>query len=183
MAIIIPQNFNLKDSLEVTLRSYCPGDETTSQIFARVVAKETQNTLKYDGMPDIPLDRLTASFTDYADHPVNLFIGVFLGEEVIANLRFMQRRPDHPWIKHIGTFGMAVKEQYWGQGIGSRLLQAMEAHARTTEISRIEAEVRASNDSGISLYLKNGFKIEGTREKAAFLNGIFEDELSIAKCL
>jgi hypothetical protein len=32
MAIIIPQNFKLKDSLEVTLRSYAPGDETTSQI-------------------------------------------------------------------------------------------------------------------------------------------------------
>jgi ribosomal protein S18 acetylase RimI-like enzyme len=103
--------------------------------------------LKYDCMPDTPLDRLKALFTDY------------------------------------GTFGMAVKLEYWGQGIGSRLLQSMEAHARTTEISRIEAEVRASNDSGISLYQKNGFKIEGTREKAAFLNGIFEDELSIAKCL
>jgi RimJ/RimL family protein N-acetyltransferase len=183
MALLIPKNFELKNSFEVTIRSYRAGDEAAAQIFTRLVAKESQNTLKYEGMPDISIEKLTALFTEYADHPVNLIIGVFLGEEVIANLRFMQRRSDHPWIKHIGAFGMGVKQQYWGQGIGSRVLQAMESHARTTEILRIEAEVRASNDSGIHLYQKNGFKIEGRREKAAFIDGKFEDEFYIAKCL
>jgi RimJ/RimL family protein N-acetyltransferase len=183
MALLIAEIFELKNSLEITIRSYRPGDEAISQTFTRLVAKESQNTLKYEGMPDISLERLTALFTEYSDHPINLMIGVFLDEEVIANLRFMQRRPDHPWIKHIGAFGMAVKEQYWGHGIGSKLLQTMEAHAKTTEISRIEAEVRASNDRGVHLYQKNGFKIEGRREKAAFINGKFEDEFYIAKCL
>jgi RimJ/RimL family protein N-acetyltransferase len=183
MAILIPQKLILKDSSEVTVRSYVPGDEATSQVFTRLVAKESQNTLKYEGMPDMSRDKLTGLFTEYAGHPVNLFIAVFKGEEVIGNLRFMQRRADHPWVKHIGAFGMAVKEQYWGQGLGSKLLRAMESHARTTEILRIEAEVRSSNDRGINLYQKNGFKIEGRREKAAFINGNFEDEFYIAKCL
>lgn len=182
MALLIPNIFELENSLEVTIRSYRPGDETISKIFTRLVSKESQNTLKYEGMPEISIENLTALFNEYADHPVNLFIGAFLGDEVIGNLRFMQRRLDHPWIKHIGAFGMAVREQYWGQGLGSRLLQAMESHARTTEISRIEAEVRASNNRGIHLYQKNGFKIEGRREKAAFIDGKFEDEFYIAKC-
>lgn len=111
MALVIPQKFKLKGSLEVTVRSYSLGDEAISQIFTRLVAKKSQKTLKYEGMPDMSLERLTALFTEYAVHPVNLFIGVFKGEEVIGNLRFMQRRADQPWIKHIGAFGMAVKEQ------------------------------------------------------------------------
>ena len=64
-----------------------------------------------------------------------------------------------------------------------QLLQILEDHARSTEITRIEAEVRASNDRGIYLYRRNGFKIEGCREKAAYIEGKFEDEFYIAKLI
>jgi RimJ/RimL family protein N-acetyltransferase len=183
MAILTPESFKVKDSSQVTIRSFKVGDEDASLRFARFVAKESYNTLKYEGMPEISIERITSLFTEYTDHPVNLHIGAFLGDELIGNLRFFQRNSNHPWIKHIGSFGMAVRKQHWGQGIGSRLLQSMERHARKTEILRIEAEVRAGNDRGIQLYEKNGFKIEGRREKAAFINGAFEDEFYIAKCL
>lgn len=59
----------------------------------------------------------------------------------------------------------------------------METHARSCKISRIEAEVRTVNDRGVSLYTKNGFKIEGRREWAALINGTFLDEFYIAKLL
>ena len=78
---------------------------------------------------------------------------------------------------------MAISQAYWGQGIGTRLLRAMEAHARKCGITRIEAEVRVANDRGVSLYTKNGFKIEGRREKAALIDGTFVDEFFIAKLL
>lgn len=183
MAIIVPELFTSKNSLEVTMRSMQVGDVYTSQAFTRLVAKESHHTLKYEGMPDIPVDRLTALFTEYGNDPVNVFIGVFLNDELMGNLRFMQKRADHPWVKHIGIFGMAVQEKYWGLGLGSKLLHAMETHAKTTVIKRIEAEVRACNPAGIHLYQKNGFKIEGRREKAAFIDGKFEDEFYIAKLL
>ena len=38
-------------------------------------------------------------------------------------------------------------------------------------------------ENGIALYLNNGFKIEGTREKGAFIEGKFVDEYFIAKLL
>jgi len=183
MAIINQELFLTKNSVELTIRSFRPGDENASKEFAEMVAKESYNTLKYEGMPDIPLERLTCLFTDYADHPVNLHFGAFDGGEVVGNLRFFQRNSNHPWIKHIGAFGMAVREIYWGQGIGSKLLQVLFNHAGSTEITRIEAEVRATNDRGVHLYEKNGFKIEGRREKAALINGKFEDEFYIAKII
>lgn len=183
MAIINQERFLTKSSKEVTIRSFRVGDENASKEFARLVAKESYNTLKYEGMPDIPLERLTALFTDYANHPINLHFGAFIDEEVVGNLRFFQRNSSHPWIKHIGAFGMAVREIHWGEGIGSKLLQVLFNHARSTEISRIEAEVRTTNDRGIHIYEKNGFKIEGRREKAALIDGKFEDEFYIAKLI
>jgi RimJ/RimL family protein N-acetyltransferase len=60
----------------------------------------------------------------------------------------------------------------------------MEEHARKEgSIVRIEAEVRAANETGVRLYQKNGFKIEGRREKAALINGNFLDEYYIAKII
>lgn len=182
MANISPITFETKNSSIVTVRSLVPGDEEASRALALIVASETKNTLKYQGMPLISPEKLTDVFMDYLNHPVDIYIGAFVGDEIIGSLRFFQRNNSHPWIKHVGAFGMSVRESYWGQGIGSRMLQIMTSHARTTEIMRIEAEVRASNDRGINLYQKNGFKIEGRREKAAFIDGTYEDEFYIAKC-
>lgn len=183
MAIIAPIKFNAKDSSELILRSYEARDVELAHKFAKSVAAETTHTLKYEGMSEMPSDRLIALWNENLTHPVNLSIGVFAEDKIVGNLRFFQRNPSHPWVKHIGAFGMAVSQSHWGQGIGSRLLQTMEAHARTCGITRIEAEVRATNEGGIALYKRHGFKIEGTREKAALINGVFQDELYIAKIL
>lgn len=43
--------------------------------------------------------------------------------------------------------------------------------------------VRVTNDRGIKLYERCGYKIEGTRKKAALINGNFVDEYFIAKIL
>jgi len=44
-------------------------------------------------------------------------------------------------------------------------------------------EVRTANERGVQLYKKNGFKIEGCKEKAALIDGVFVNEFYIAKIL
>lgn len=183
MATLTPEKFTLKNGSEAVIRSYDPADVDLANEFARHVAAESTHTLKYEGMPEMPKDRLIALWTENLSHPVNLNIGVFTEGKIIGNLRFFQRNSNHPWIKHIGAFGMAVSRAYWGQGIGSKLLRAMEIHAKSCGISRIEAEVRTANDRGVSLYTRNGFKIEGRREQAALIDGTFLDEFYIAKLI
>jgi RimJ/RimL family protein N-acetyltransferase len=59
----------------------------------------------------------------------------------------------------------------------------MEEFAKKSGIYKIEAKVRIFNERGLALYKKNGYAIEGTRKKAAFINGQYEDEFFIAKFL
>ena len=177
------EKFKIKNGSEVVIRSYDSNDVDLSRSFARQVALESTHTLKYEGMPDTPKEKLIAVWDENLNHPVNLSLGAFFNNEIIGNLRFFQRSPTHPWIKHIGAFAMAISKNYWGQGIGSKILQIMEAHARSCGISRIEAEVRTANEPGIGLYEKNGFKIEGRREKAAFIDSVLVDEFFISKIL
>jgi len=183
MPILNPIKFKIKNGSELLLRPYEPGDVDLVHKFVRQTAAESTYTLKYEGMPEMPPDKLIALWNENLSHPVNLSLGVFANNEIVGNLRFFQRNPSHPWVKHIGAFGMAVSQTYWGQGIGSKLLQTMENQARSCGISRIEAEVRTANDGGVALYKKNGFKIEGCREKAAWIDGVFQDEFYIAKIL
>ncbi len=183
MASINPETFQLNDGSEAVIRPYDPTDVDLANKFAKQVASESTHTLKYEAMPEMPRDQLAALWAANLNHPVNLSIGIFSRGGIIGNLRFFQKNPSHPWVKHIGAFGMAVSSSHWGQGLGSRLLCAMEAHAKSCGINRIEAEVRTANERGVSLYTKNGFKIEGRREKAALIAGTFVDEFYIAKLI
>src|SRR5690606_8095554 len=82
-----------------------------------------------------------------------------------------------------GRFGMMILKEYWGEGIGRRLLEIMEAHAKNCGITRIEAMVRTQNDRGVKLYRRMGYQIEGTRRQAALIEGTFQDEYFISKLL
>jgi RimJ/RimL family protein N-acetyltransferase len=184
MAKLQAVKFTLKKSHhEVVIRSYESGDQEAIQQFAKKIARETTHTLKYEAMPDMTRDQLAYQYDGVLKHPVNLTIGAFLNDQLVGNLRFFQRNENHPWVKHMGAFGMAVAQDYWGEGLGSKMLQIITEHAKNEGIVRIEAEVRTANENGVRLYKKNGFKIEGLREKAAFINGNFVDEYYIAKII
>jgi RimJ/RimL family protein N-acetyltransferase len=49
-------------------------------------------------------------------------------------------REGHPWISHVGIFGMMLLKAYWGQGLGRRMLEILDSFVlrptRMTTLSR-----------------------------------------------
>lgn len=129
------------------------------------------------------LSKLKERVESALNAPSEIYLCVFDEDKIIGNLYLRAISPDHPWIKHIAEFGMMVSADYWGRGVGHALLEIMEDFAKKIGISKIEAKVRVANGRGLALYKKSGYAIEGTRKKAAFINGQFEDEFFIAKFL
>ena len=82
---------------------------------------------------------------------------------------------------HSGELGMGVCREYRRQGIGRRLLRAAIAAAGEIGLERVELEVFASNTPAVWLYESEGFKIEGIKKKARFLDGNYNDLLVIAR--
>ena len=89
----------------------------------------------------------------------------------------------HPWVKHVAIFGMGILKSHWGTGLAVQIMKTMEDVARDEGATRLEALVRVANDRGVAFYKKMGFEIEGTRRKAALINGEYQDEYFIAKML
>ena len=58
---------------------------------------------------------------------------------------------------------IAVRQAYWGQGIGSALLGALLAAARDRGCAEVFLEVRADNPRAHGLYQRRGFEDLGVR--------------------
>jgi ribosomal-protein-alanine N-acetyltransferase len=109
------------------------------------------------------------------------FDGGGAGDRLVGMIRIRKEWPNHPMRAHAATFGMMLLKEVWGQGLGQRLLQAQDEHARAVGITRLEAGVRAENERAVALYKRAGFKIEGTLEKYARVDGTYVHEYAIVK--
>lgn len=183
MAIIEPSRFLLKNGKEVIFRSPTASDAESFLKFRKMIPHESTHTMQYVGIKLPTVEETAKRLTTQQEDKTTVNICAFDGEKVIATLNFRLPWDDHPWVKHLGQFGMFILREYWGLGIGKRLLELQEVHARAISVSRIEAMVRVQNERGIKLYLNSGYKIEGTREKAAKIDGNLIDEYFIAKIL
>ena len=65
--------------------------------------------------------------------------------------------------------------EYWGKGIGTRLLRELLAFSENSGIESIYLDVRADNDRAIALYRKFGFKDIGNYERYFKINGKYYD--------
>ncbi|MGM9551264.1 MAG: GNAT family N-acetyltransferase [Clostridia bacterium] len=79
-------------------------------------------------------------------------------------------------IKHRGEIGIAVVREYWGKGIGSKLMEAVIDFAKNTAgCEIIHLQVRSDNERAIKLYKKYGFEKIGQFRGFLKINGEYVD--------
>lgn len=101
-----------------------------------------------------------------------LFIIAEDGPEIVGILGFSANTK--PRTRHTGEFGMTVRRDRWGKGVGTRLIEYMIAWARESGIVRkINLRVREDNERGIRLYERMGFVREGVITRDFYVDGRF----------
>ena len=100
--------------------------------------------------------------------------------EVVGEISLMIR--NRPRVRHTASFGMAVRDDWQGKGVGSALLEAaLDLADNWLDITRVELRVYTDNEAGIALYEKSGFEVEGTHRRDAFRGGEYVDTYSMAR--
>ena len=84
---------------------------------------------------------------------------------------------------HVGVIGTYVDLSLRRQGIASQLFAATFDAARRKGYEKVFTYVRADNDAGLKTYLKQGFRMVGTAERHARIDGRYIDEIVIEKLL
>ncbi|MCL2656328.1 MAG: GNAT family N-acetyltransferase [Betaproteobacteria bacterium] len=100
------------------------------------------------------------------------------GEEVIGHADLTI--PTLEGHTHLGVLNMSLLPPYRGRGIGSHLLKAIVAAAWAHGLTRIELQAYSSNTLAIGVYERAGFRHEGRRRKARFLDGEYDDAVLMA---
>jgi RimJ/RimL family protein N-acetyltransferase len=81
-------------------------------------------------------------------------------------------------VSHVGTIGIAVKNGFREEGIGTELLKTIITKAQDMNLKTLKLEVYETNKRAHSLYLKLGFKEFGRlpneiKVKNELINGIY----------
>ena len=99
--------------------------------------------------------------------------------QLVGNLGLVRQKDAR---QHVAGIGIAVRDDYHGQGIGSQLLiEALKIADDWLNLSRIELMVYVDNEPAIALYKKFGFETEGTLKKYAFRAGEYVDAYTMAR--
>ena len=98
-----------------------------------------------------------------------------VGDEIAGQLG-LGTNPSRPRRKHAGGIGMAVRDDFQGQGVGTALLQAaVDLADNWLNLQRLELTVFTDNEPALRLYKKCGFEIEGTLRRHSFRAGQYFD--------
>lgn len=68
-------------------------------------------------------------------------------------------------VRHRAEFGISIKRDFWGLGLGRALTEACIECARKAGYRQLELEVSADNTAALSLYRNVGFVVYGTNPR------------------
>jgi RimJ/RimL family protein N-acetyltransferase len=83
--------------------------------------------------------------------------------------------------RHSAYVVIGILSEYTGQGIGTKLFQALDEWARTHQILRLELTVVVQNEAGVALYKKIGFEVEGIKRNSIMINESLLNEYYMSK--
>jgi L-phenylalanine/L-methionine N-acetyltransferase len=85
-------------------------------------------------------------------------------------------------LRHTGSLGIMVHDQFQGRGIGRELLETL-LHVADNflGLTRVSLEVFPDNERAIRLYESCGFEHEGRKRKSVWRHGEHQDTLLMAR--
>lgn len=159
--------------MNITYRTAVPSDAAQLLDYLKTVGGETDNlTFGADGIP-LSVEQEAALLERIASSPHSRFFLALDGEKIVGNA--CVDGSGNPRLRHRRNLAITVLRDYWGQGIGSGLMERMIAFARESGAELLTLEVRADNARAKALYRKFGFTTFGTFPRYFKINGQYFD--------
>ena len=159
--------------MEIIYREAMTSDASALLLHQSTVGDETDN-LSFDGNTFNISPEKEARFIDrFSKSERDVMLVALDGEKIVGNGIIECERAKR--YSHRATLSITVLRDYWGRGIGSRLMEMMIRFSREHNIHVVSLEVRADNDRAVALYKKFGFETIGLYKKFFKINGEYYD--------
>lgn len=163
------------------VRHATPDDAANLLTYIRSVAQETGFfVIQPDEFPSSE-EQERQWVQEHLDDPRKLALVAEAGDEIIGSLS-VENGPFQR-TSHTGTFGVSVRQDWRGKGVGTAMIEFLLEWAETNPlVEKVELSVFSSNANAIRLYRRLGFLEEGRRAKAIRLApGEYVDEVLMAR--
>lgn len=180
--IVAQRRVLLKDGTACLLRSPGPEDAGRLLQYLKQICGETDNLTRYPEELTQTEEQERRFIQTMADSRRDAMIAAFIRGKLIGNIS-VNPVGEAEKLRHRAAIGVGVLREYWGLGLGGRLLEAALALAPGLGYEQIELEVLSSNERGLALYRRAGFEERGRLPRAFRLrDGGYEDETLMVYC-
>ncbi len=171
----------LKNGTAVTLKSVNESEAELVLQFMKTVFSETENlSLTADEVAALDLNTEQEILLGYEKARGKIMLAAYLDEAIIATCS-VQGVSDKAKYSHRAELGIAVKKEFWKQGIGSALLSTALDFADKVGYAQLELETAKDNVNAIILYNKFGFEAVGNIPRAQKTDGKYRDFIKFVK--
>jgi L-phenylalanine/L-methionine N-acetyltransferase len=134
------------------------------------------------GTLQMPFPRAEMWRERLSEPPEGLYSLVACVEDEVVGEISLHTSPTRWRMRHVGSIGMSVQDDWQGKGVGTALMEAALYLADNwLNLTRIELSVYVDNAAGLALYEKFAFEVEGTHRRFAFRDGEYVDAYSMAR--
>lgn len=179
------EEFKLKDNRVVEIRIITKEDYEIDDNYEFVYSwlNKVNKYLYIEFKPE-NLERNKEWYYEMLDTGNFFVIGAIFKGKIIGTTD-LRINPEVEKVKHVGSWGIAIHQDFHNQGLGMRLLTHIETLAREKGLIRLEADFYEGNTAAKTLYVeKMNYEIEGIHKKAVKLtDGTFTNKISIGKLL
>ena len=121
----------------------------------------------------IPAERERSFIRRFQNNKKDLMLVAVHDGLIVANASIESSRISR--FAHQGELSVTVLKKYWGQGIGTRLIEMLLEHCRENGITDVTLFVRSDNERAILLYKRCGFEKIGTHRNYFKVKGAYYD--------
>ena len=168
--MIIPETrFILKDGREAVLRSPCEDDAAGMMAFIKKACGETHFLLRYpEEFESLTLEKEKDLLKGSNESPDEAMIACIVDGKVAGNCQIAFNTGIK--LRHRASVAIALLQEYWDLGIGTRMFEEMIRHANERgDVRQLELDCIEGNTRARHLYEKMGFRITGVKPDATRL--------------
>ena len=159
--------------MNITYRTAVPTDAAQLLDYLKQVGGETDNlSFGSNGIP-FTIEQEAALLERIANNPRSSFFLALDGKKIVGNA--CVDGSANPRFCHRRNLAITVLRDYWGQGIGTGLMEQMLAFCRESGAELVSLEVRSDNGRVKALYRKFGLVSYGTFPKYFKIDGQYFD--------
>ena len=159
-----PKTITLKNGAAALLRSPLPDDAAAMVDFMDTVAAETENLIMSPEDGSMSIEQESEYLASSLTSETEAMIVCEIDGHIAGNCQISFNRRAR--TRHRAGVAIALREKYWGLGIGAAMFRELIALARDRGVYQIELEYIEGNDRGRALYEKMGFQAYGEHPDA-----------------